>query len=335
MTFPDGTIKEGSFQNNTYIGPTAVSNQASQQQISVEGDSKPSTAMKAPKQPLQPLLIKKTVNPEVVQRQSIGQHSSNENKNQTNSVPQSGYNSSTSGGGGPLISGKHQPLRPIKEETTTSRTPNIFSGPPGTTQTSRPPRATSRPSLPATNQQSAQKPGKNSNPLTSSFEGITVLAGGKMRDISTDARAKAPAALNPVQPPVKRQQDINSSVEIMPFAVANDYLIMNGGYSSPGQESDSTRISNLKYHSKAAGLIKILPNASARDSQASTALSKITKMQPGGTSVTLSPGHGAANPMNQTQHAGGFQSVHHSAVHNTLSATRGNGFGGSPPQINT
>ena len=65
---------------------------------------------------------------------------------------------------------------------------------------------------------------------------------------------------------------------MMPFAVANDYLIMNGGYSSPGQDSDSTRISNLKYQSKAAGIIKILPNVTARESNASTALSKINKM---------------------------------------------------------
>ena len=74
--------------------------------------------------------------------------------------------------------------------------------------------------------------------------------------------------MNPVLPPAKR--DLNSSIEMMPF---NDY--MNGGYSSPGQESDSTRISNLKYNKK--GISK--PNTN-RESQASTALSKITKPHP-------------------------------------------------------
>jgi hypothetical protein len=56
---------------------------------------------------------------------------------------------------------------------------------------------------------------------------------------------KAPSTLNPVLPPAKR--DLNSSIEMMPF---NDY--MNGGYSSPGQESDSTRISHLKQGKKKA-----------------------------------------------------------------------------------
>lgn len=78
--------------------------------------------------------------------------------------------------------------------------------------------------------------------MNTSFEGLTVLANGKMRDISNDAaylRGKAPATLNPVQPPVKRAADLSASVEI------NDYA---GGYISPGQDSESTRISNLKYH---------------------------------------------------------------------------------------
>ena len=73
--------------------------------------------------------------------------------------------------------------------------------------------------------------------------------------------------LKPVQPPIKRE--LNSSIE-MPF---NDYM-NGGGYSSPGQETDSTRISNMKYLQKKA------QSKTNRESQASTALSKITKMQP-------------------------------------------------------
>jgi len=64
---------------------------------------------------------------------------------------------------------------------------------------------------------------------------------GKNSKVQPTPQSKAPTTLNPVHPPAKR--DLNSSIEIMPF---NDY--MNGGYSSPGQESDSTRISNLKYN---------------------------------------------------------------------------------------
>lgn len=48
------------------------------------------------------------------------------------------------------------------------------------------------------------------------------------------------ATLKPVQPPSKRE--VNSSIEVVPF---NDYM-NSGGYSSPGQDSDSTRISNLR-----------------------------------------------------------------------------------------
>ena len=172
--------------------------------------------------------------------------STNENKNQANS----GY--ASSGGGGPLITGKLQPLKPIKEEGT--KTPNIF------TQQAKPPRASSRPAGPS-QQQSAAK----ANPLNSSFEGMTVLANGRMRDISTDAAraTKAPATLNPVQPPMKRQ-DLNASVD-----AALDYA---GGYASPGQESESTKISNLKY---AKGVKAAVTN---RDSVASTSLSKISKV---------------------------------------------------------
>ena len=80
------------------------------------------------------------------------------------------------------------------------------------------------------------------------------------------SQTRAPASLKPVHPPSKR--DLNSSIEVVPF---NDYM-NSGGYSSPGQDSDSTRISNLKYTGKQA--------VTNRDSQVSTALSKITKLQP-------------------------------------------------------
>lgn len=60
---------------------------------------------------LQPLLVKKSVMPV--------DSKTNENKNQVNS----GYNSS--GGGVPIVTGKNQPLKPIKEEGT--KTPNIFT----------------------------------------------------------------------------------------------------------------------------------------------------------------------------------------------------------------
>lgn len=101
---------------------------------------------------------------------------------------------------------------------------------------------------------------------------MTVLANGKMRDISTDAAraTKAPATLNPVQPPMKRQ-DLNSSLD-----ATVEYA---GGYVSPGQESESTRVSKLKY---AKGAKAANTN---RDSIASTSLSKISKVQPS----TMSP----------------------------------------------
>lgn len=80
--------------------------------------------------------------------------------------------------------------------------------------------------------------------------------------------------LNPVQPPAKRAADLSASIEV------NDYA---GGYTSPDQNSESTRISNLKYHSKA-----VKQGVTTRDSIASTSLSKISKVQPS----TMSPaGH--------------------------------------------
>ncbi|CDW77488.1 UNKNOWN [Stylonychia lemnae] len=48
---------------------------------------------------------------------------------------------------------------------------------------------------------------------------------------------KAPDFLNPVQPPIKKEQ-LNTS---------NEYDYGYGGYSSPGQDSDSTRVSNILY----------------------------------------------------------------------------------------
>ena len=51
-----------------------------------------------------------------------------------------------------------------------------------------------------------------------------------------------PDKLNPVKPPMKQNQDGNNS--------SNEFDYGYGGYSSPGQESDSTRVSNLIQYSK-------------------------------------------------------------------------------------
>lgn len=96
MVFPDGSVKEGHFENNIYVG------------VQDPEPEKPAASLRASR--LQPLLVKKSVVPV--------DSKTNENKNQVNS----GYNSS--GGGVPIVTGKHQPLKPIKEEGT--KTPNIF-----------------------------------------------------------------------------------------------------------------------------------------------------------------------------------------------------------------
>ena len=65
-------------------------------------------------------------------------------------------------------------------------------------------------------------------------------------------------------PPAKRE--LNTSMEAHAI---NDYVNTLGGYSSPGQEPDSAHITQLKRKKT-----KAITN---RESQASTALSKITK----------------------------------------------------------
>jgi hypothetical protein len=78
---------------------------------------------------------------------------------------------------------------------------------------------------------------------------------------------------------MKRQAaEISQSLEKNPFV---DYT--TNGYTSPGQESDSTRLSNFKQNPMLKAPV------TNRDSMASTALSKITKVQPGVAS-TISPG---------------------------------------------
>lgn len=63
---------------------------------------------------------------------------------------------------------------------------------------------------------------------------------------------KAPANLNPVQPPMKRVNDVNSSLEF------NDYA---NGYSSPGGiESDSTRVSNMMIYKNSSSHTKPYTN---------------------------------------------------------------------------
>lgn len=109
--------------------------------------------------------------------------------------------------------------------------------------------------------------------MNSSFEGFHPASKQGQRDHSNEVQPRAPITLNPVQPPMRRDL-INTSIEMS--QAANDYL-NNGGYSSPGVETDTSipnRIGKQKL-GLARGPIKAQTN---RESQVSTALSKITKV---------------------------------------------------------
>jgi hypothetical protein len=168
MTFPDGSTKEGRFENNIFLGDQSDTLQPS--------DSEGSSHKKSARQLLQPLLIKK---------------STNENKNYTN-----GYNSSGS-------SGIKTTLRTIKEETPTITKAPANLQPVMNPKEARPPRAVSRPGG------GKQTVRDKSNPMNSSIEGFH-------RDHSSgEKKKKAPAQLNPVQPPLRRVAgDMNTSLEI-------------------------------------------------------------------------------------------------------------------------
>ena len=78
------------------------------------------------------------------------------------------------------------------------------------------------------------------NAMNSSVEGgFHQIPSSKQgpRDHSNDKQQnRAPATLNPVQPPLRREL-INSSIDMS--QAANDYM-NNGGYSSPGIETDTS-----------------------------------------------------------------------------------------------
>ena len=104
MTFPDGTIKEGRFENNIFIGPAGEHHQSmgDLHNGGSESEGGGSGHKRSARSLLQPLLIKKTVAP-------------NENKNFANNGPMATGYMSTSSHNSAI---KNTTLRTIKEEAT-------------------------------------------------------------------------------------------------------------------------------------------------------------------------------------------------------------------------
>eukprot|EP00347_Sterkiella_histriomuscorum_P023931 403332889 len=94
---------------------------------------------------------------------------------------------------------------------------------------------------------------------------------------------KAPDKLNPVKPPTK-QSDLNNS---------NEYDYGYGGYSSPGQDSDSTRVSNILYSKMSIQKPQTnRENANNTSMQKPPRMALIMKDPQGGQTMNNSTNHG-------------------------------------------